>query len=122
MELQNENTLELKTEFYKKVENYYSLLSCNNIPKNLMQEIINQISDKIYSDYSRFWQQYPKSRKRYSKLKLEDLEHSFIHFHIIDFLKFKDFDNYEKYSLILLKMNKKEFEELKTYKHQYETK
>ena len=132
MELQNENetfntleikdTLEPKTEFYKKVENYYNLISNNNIPINLMQEIINQISDRVYSDYSRFWKQYPKSRKRYSQLKLEDLKHPFIHYRIIDFLKLKDYDNYEKYSLILLKMNKKEFEELEIYKHQYETK
>lgn len=122
MELKDENTLEPKTEFYKKVEYYYNLISDNNIPRNLMQEIITQISDTIYSDYSRFWKQYPKSRKRYSKLKLEDLEHPFIQYQIIDFLKLKDFDNYEKYSLILFKMNKKELEELEIYKHQYETK
>ena len=122
MELKNENTLEPKTEFYKKIENYYNLISENNIPQNLIQEIVNHITDTIYSDYSRFWKQYPKSRKRYSKLKLEDLEHPFIHYRIIDFLKLKDFDNYEKYSLILFKMNKKEFEELETYKYQYETK
>ena len=83
---------------------------------------MNFIDYTIYSDYSRFWMQYPKSRKRYSKLKLEDLEHPFIHYRIIDFLKLKDFDNYEKYSLILLRIHKKEFEELEIYKHQYETK
>ena len=122
MELKNENKLEPKTEFYKKVENYYSLLSENNIPRNLMQEIINQISDKIYSDYSRFWEQYPKSRKRYSKLKLEDLKHPFINYQITDFFKQNDFENYEEYSMILLKMNVKEFKEYEINKNQYETK
>jgi hypothetical protein len=122
MEFKNENKLEPKTEFYKKVENYYNLISDNNVPINILQEIINQISDTIYSEYSRFWNQYPKSQKRYSKLKIEDLEHPFIQYRIIDFLKLKDFDNYEKYSLILLKINKKELEELEIYKHQYETK
>jgi hypothetical protein len=36
-----------------------------------------------------------KSRKRYSKLKLEDLEHPFTHYLITNFFGIKKFENYK---------------------------
>ena len=70
----------------------------------------------------RFWKQYPKSRKRYSKLKLEDLEHDFVYYLITDFLKQKEFSDYQNFSKKLLKMSDTEFDEYEKRKHWYETK
>ena len=117
-----ENKLEAKIEFHRKIENYFNDIAENRIPKKLMTELINQITNVEYDKYERFWEQYPKSRKRYSKLKLEDLKHPFINYQITDFFKQNNYENYEKYSLMLLKMNEKEFEEYEISKHQYEKK
>ncbi|MBK8244573.1 MAG: hypothetical protein IPK88_14185 [Saprospiraceae bacterium] len=65
-----ENKIEPKKNFHLEIEEYYNGVSNNEIPKELLTEIIEKVTDKIYDDYKRFWEQYPKSRKRYSKLKL----------------------------------------------------
>ena len=117
-----ENVLEPKKEFHKKIESYFLNLSDNRIPIKLLEELIDKITSTEYENYQRFWTQYPKSRKRYSRLKLEDLEHPFIKYQISDFFKANDFDNYEKFSLILLKMTPMEFKEYEINKYNYETK
>jgi len=80
-----ENSIEPKKNFYTEIEEYYTGISNNRIPTELLTEIIAKVTEKIYADYQRFWKQYPKSRKRYSKLKLEDLEHDFVYFLITEF-------------------------------------
>jgi len=55
-------------------------------------------------------------------LSQKDLEHPFTQHEISDFLKEKDFVNYEKYSRILFRMTEKEFNDYETRKFQYETK
>lgn len=117
-----ENKLEPKIEFHKKVYKYFNEISENRIPTKIMSELITQIANTEYENYERFWNQYPKSRKRYSKLKLEDLRHPFINYQITDFFKQNNYENYEEYSMILLKMNTQEFKEYEIRKYQYETK
>jgi len=117
-----ENKLESKKNFYRKIKKYFTDLSENKIPVDLITELVDKITVSQYDDYKRFWNQYPKSRKRYSKLKLEDLKHSFTHYKITDFFKDKDLENYKKYSMILLKMTEKEFSDYEMKKYQYETK
>ena len=117
-----ENKLEPKKNFHNKIEKYYLELTENHIPIYLISELVNRITSSQYETYNRFWKQYPKSRKRYSKLKIEDLEHSFTHYEITDFLKQKEPTNYLKFSKILLKMNDEEFTNYEIGKHQYETK
>ncbi len=111
-----------KYNFYIEIKKYYSLISNNKIPDKLLEEIINIVTDKIYDNYSRSWEQYPKSRKRYSKLKLEDLEHSFIHYLITDFIKERNPTNYNQFSKLILKMNDMKFDEYEKRKRLYETK
>ena len=84
-----ENSIEPKKNFYAEIEEYYVGLSKNRIPTELLTEIIAKVTNKIYADYKRFWKQYPKPRKRYSKLKLEDLEHDFVYFLITINLLYK---------------------------------
>lgn len=117
-----ENEIESKEDFYQKIEKYYSEIANELIPIDLIQEIIINITNSQYDTYQRFWKQYPKSRKRYSKLKIEDLEHPFTHYEITDFLKKNDKLNYREFSKILLKMNDEEFDKYELRKHQYETK
>jgi len=117
-----ENKLESEKNFHRKIKKYFNDLSENKIPVDLITELIDKITVSQYEDYKRFWNQYPKSRKRYSKLKLEDLKHPFTYYKIIDFFKDKDLVNYKKYSMILLKMTEKEFSDYEMKKYQYETK
>lgn len=117
-----EYKLESKENFHKKIEKYYLELSENQIPSELLSGLIDKIADTQYDNYKRFWNQYPKSRKRYSTLQLEDLEHPFTHYEITDSLKQKDFANYRNFSKILLRMTDEEFNEYEMIKNQYETK
>lgn len=116
------NKLESKNEFHRKIEKYFRELSEDKIPDYLLNELIDKITDSQYDTYKRFWCQYPKSRKRYSILKYEDLSHPFTHYEIIDFFKDKDFENYKRNSMILLKMTEEEFSDYEMKKYQYETK
>jgi len=116
------NKLESKDKFRDQIENYFTELAGNQIPTDLLNELIDKITNTQYDNYKRFWKQYPKSRKRYSRLKLEDLEHPFTHYELTDFLKKRDFENYKKYSMILLNMTENEFSDYETRKYQYETK
>jgi hypothetical protein len=122
MEMDIINGLEPKKNFRDKIEKYYTEIVNNQIPSTLLKELIDKITDTQYSNYDRFWKQYPKSRKRYSTLKIEDLEHSFTHDEITDFLKQKDSVNYRKFAKILFSMNDEEFNSYEIRKHQYETK
>lgn len=117
-----QNKLESKKNFQRKIKKYFTDLSENRIPVDLIMELVDKITDSKYEEYKRFWNQYPKSRKRYSKLKLEDLKHPFTHNQITDFFLYKDLQNYKKYSMILLKMTEKEFSDYEMKKYQYETK
>ena len=73
-----ENTMDPKRTFYSEIKAYFDELCSDKIPSDLLNEIISMVTDEVYTDYKRFWKQYPKPRKRYSKLKIEDVEHPFI--------------------------------------------
>lgn len=120
--LKTEDKIEPKESFHREIENYYTEISNNGIPKELLTEIIEKVTDKIYDDYKRFWEQYPKSRKRYSKLKLEDLKHPFVYYLITDLLRKKKLVEYRYFSKILLAKNDVEFDEYEKGKYDYETK
>jgi hypothetical protein len=117
-----ENKLESKDSFRDDIANYFTELANSQIQIDLLHELIDKITNTQYDNYKRFWNQYPKSIKRYSKLKLEDLEHPFTHYLITNFFKDKEFENYKKYSMILLKLTEKEFIDYEMNKYQYETK
>jgi len=120
--LNSENRLEPKERFHIKIEKYYSDLAGNTIPAELLKELVDKIADTQYQTYQRFWKQYPKSRKRYSELKMADLEHPSTHYEITGFFKSKDPLNCKNFSKLLMKMDDEEFKEYEVRKHQYETK
>ena len=117
-----ENKIEPKKDFYSKIREYFVGLSDNEIPTEVLNEIILKVTEQIYSDYKRFWKQYPKSRKRYSTLKMDDIEHPYVYFTITDFLNEKGISKSREYSKILFKMNDEEFDNHLDYKNWYETK
>lgn len=117
-----ENNIEPKHNFHLEIERYFIAISKNGIPKELLNEIIEKVTDKIYADYNRFWNQYPKSRKRFSKLKLEDIKHSFVNYMITDFLRKKNLHEYRNFSKVLFDMNDLELDEYEKGKYLYETK
>lgn len=117
-----ENKIEPKKNFHLEIEEYFNGVSNNEIPKELLTEIIEKVTDKIYDDYKRFWKQYPKSRKRYSKLMLEDLKHPFVYDLITDLLKKKKLVEYRYFSKVLFAMNDTELDKYEKGKYDYETK
>jgi len=116
------NRIEPKREFYSKIKEYYIGIADNQIPMELLNEIILKVTDRIYSDYKRFWKQCPKSRKRYSTLKMDDIENPYIHFLITDFFDEENIAESRNLSKILFKMNEEEFDKHLEYKNWYETK
>jgi hypothetical protein len=116
------NKIEPKKDFYSKIKEYYVGLSANQIPNELLNEIISKVTDQIYSDYKRFWKQYPKSKKRYSTLKMDDIEHPFVYYLITDFLNKKKISETRNFSKILFKINDEEFDKYLDQKDWYETK
>lgn len=117
-----EPKLEPKENFHIKIEKYYLELALNLIPTDLLNGLVDKITDNQYDNYQRFWNQYPKSRKRYSELKIDDLEHPFTRYMLTDYFKNNDPLNYQKYSKILLRMSDLEFSDYEIRKYQYETK
>ncbi|PQJ17064.1 hypothetical protein [Nonlabens tegetincola] len=117
-----ENRIEPKKEFYSKIKEYYVGISNSQVPTDLLNEIILIVTDQIYSDYKRFWKQYPKSRKRYSTLKMDDIQHPFIHFKVSKFLNEKAISKSREYSKILFSMNDEEYDKHLDHKEWYETK
>jgi hypothetical protein len=118
----NEYQLKSKADFRTKIEKYYFELAEYQIPIDLLNRLVDKITDTQFDNYKRFWDQYPKSRKRYSELKLSDLDHPFTQYEITNYFKDRDLDNYKKFSMILLKMTDKEFSIFEKSKYQYETK
>ena len=117
-----ENKIDAKKGFYSKIKEYYVRLSDNHIPTELLSEIISKVTDQIYSDYKRFRKQYPKSKKRYSTLKIDDIEHPSVYFMITNFLNEKGVSKSREYSKTLFKMNDDEFDKHLDDKDWYETK
>jgi hypothetical protein len=110
--------LEPLQNFHDKITQYYSELAGNQIPLDLLNELVDEITRRQYKDYHRFWNQHTKSRKRYSVLKITDLEHPSNKDQLTDFIKLRDPLNYQKFSKILLKMDDLEFSEYELRKHQ----
>ena len=117
-----EHKIEPISEFYSKIKEYYIEISDNQIPMKLLNGIISKVSEEIYIDYNRSWKKYPKSRKRYSTLKMEDIEHPSIFYMLTDYLEEKKISESRKFSKILFKMDDEEFDKYLDQKDWYETK
>ena len=97
--------MDSKLSFFDTINRYYTALSFEKIPPNLLTELSNIITDYYYEQYLRFGKQYPKSIKRYSTFQLKDLEHPETFELIINFFKAKVGVKYPEYATILLQMD-----------------
>ncbi|MEP5338651.1 MAG: hypothetical protein ABJL44_08735 [Algibacter sp.] len=93
--------------FYKEVKQYYSDVD-DNISVNLKNKLYYNIAYKIHNEYKIRRLEYPKSLKRYSKLKTKDLDHPYNKWFIIDFVKEENLNNYRSICSKLLKINETE--------------
>lgn len=117
--------MESKEKFFIKIEEHYRELSEDIIPKELLSDLVLKVVDNQYKFYKNCLEKYPKSRKRYSKFKISDLENPHVYFLIINFFENNKSllnDLEKKYCKILFKMDNKEFDKFLEYKNWYDTK
>lgn len=104
-----EALLDSKDVFYDKIKDYY----LNSVSYTNQDNILNQLSDflstEFYEQYKKFRIQYPKSVKRYSTLKLSDLENPLTHDIIIRFIKNNYPTDYRDICAQLFKISATEF-------------
>ena len=100
--------IESLNTFYKKVEDYYSEID-NDIPKELRDRLYYNIAYKIHNEYRCRRQKYLKSFKRYSKLKIEDLEHDYNKWFFIDYIRKELPNNYIDICSKLFRIDIEEF-------------
>ena len=101
--------VESRQKFHSKIVEFYINISNGNVPKTIINSLSWKIANEKHDDYKRFWIQYPKSRKRYSKFLIKDLDHPQVHEQIIYYLKSNHLEVYVKYGSILLELTADEF-------------
>ena len=109
--LSPEHQLESKKKFREKIREHFLELTNGKLPNQTFDGVCELVTNYQYDQNKRFWNQYPKSRKRY---------HPFIQYLIIDYLK--PMVEYRTLAKILFQMSDEELNALEISKHQYETK
>lgn len=97
--------MQTKQEFYDIIYRYYADRVGDNISSTLLHGLTERITDHYYEQYSRFRIQYPKSVKRYSTFKLNDLEHPEVMEIIIKYFKSIFGDNYAEEATVALNLS-----------------
>lgn len=107
--------MDTRRNFFNKIYSYYHETIGKQIPHEYLNELSEEITDHYFNQYSRFRFQYPKSIKRYSTFRIDDLNHPDVYDIIIRYFKKKTNSNYPYYVTIILNMS---FTELKEYEYQ----
>lgn len=115
-----EYKLRSKEEFYSKIKNYFLDLSGDLIPTIITTELSKYVTNLVFEIYQRRWKKFPKSRKRYSELVVEDLQSPYFQHRIFDFLKETTGHKHTVYTRQILGLSKSEFIEFEKRKNQYE--
>ncbi len=97
--------MDTKADFFKTIWTHYNEISQAIVPTELLDKLSDQITDHFYEQYTRFGNQYPKSKKRYSTFLIKDLEHPTTYEIVINFFKEAFGSNYSVYSKVILKMS-----------------
>ncbi|WP_300007413.1 hypothetical protein [uncultured Dokdonia sp.] len=114
--------MESKIVFFEKIKGYYSKSVNGGVPDTIIYEIAEIIANYQYDSYRNFWKKYPKSRKRYSIFDTKDLNSPYVYWKIMDHLKIKYPDMYERYACAILNSNKEALIELEKRRDLYDTK
>ncbi len=111
--------MDTNQDFYKIIYQYYSQRIGEIIPAELMKGFSEKITKYYTEQYSRFRVQYPKSAKRYSTFKIEDLDHPEVKEIIINYFKEKIGDGYSDYSVIVLNFSLEDLKEFEKNREEY---
>lgn len=117
----SEIKLDSREGFYTKIKDYYSefIGIDDKIPEEFQIRIYNFLAKDFHSQYARFRIQYPKSIKRYSTLKLQDLENPLTKDLIISFVKKNRPNEYKIICSTLFKMSELEFNEYEKQRNDF---
>lgn len=108
-----------RQEFYDVIYEYYLSNTQGLLAENVLKELVNTVTDYEYSQYRRFYAQYPKSAKRYSKLDAKDLDHTFVLELIVNFFKKKDIRTYQDNAMVVLKMTSAQLSEFEKRQREF---
>ena len=114
--------MDTRDEFYKKIYDYYVEIATDKIPGEYITGLSDMVTNYYYEQYKRFGKQYPKSIKRYSTLKIDDLDHPSIYEMVINYFKEKLGSNYADFTKILLKKNDLDLQRIEQDIYYYHTK
>jgi len=112
-EKESNNSIKLddKVIFLSSIKKYYLDFLDNSISIELLDDLSNFLADELYQEYNQFRNQYPKSIKRYSTLKISDLENPSTHDKIISFFKKRNLNDYAIICSSIFKLSLVEFKE-----------
>ena len=111
--------MDAKHDFYARIYSYYYKIVGESIPLQLLDELYEKITDYIYEQYVRCSKKYPKSIKRYSSLKVDDLDHPQIFELIIKFFKQKSGSKYLEYSGNMLNISQEEINDFEKRREEF---
>ncbi len=111
--------MDSKKTFLKDILDYYNDINDDDILDEVIKKLGVFLSNHFYNRYRDFSRKYSKSKKRYSKMKISDLETAYAHDKVIEFLKSNFNDNYRNYCSILFKMSLKEFIEYEKSRNEF---
>ena len=115
-----ENKLSSKEDFYLKINKHFLEFSGDLIPAKITTDLSEYVTNLIFEIYQRRWEKFPKSKKRYSELVIEDLHSPYFQHRIFDFLKETAGHKYVVYTRQILGLSKSEFIEFEQRKNQFE--
>ncbi len=117
--LSPEKRLDSIEGFNKNIVDYFSNRD-QSIKSEFKNKLYWNLAYKLREQYRNFRKKYPKTLKRYSTLKVEDIEHDFTLWWIIDFVKNDNEKNYKFICQTLFKMSKNEFDEYEKRRVEFE--
>ena len=100
--------MDSRKKFFEIINKYYCSVVGEKIPGQYLIEMSKRVADYYFDQYVRFYNQYPKSQKRYSTFDLKDIDHPSTFEIVIKFFKEIDLKNYLHYSSITLKISENE--------------
>lgn len=112
--------IESKKEFRLKVEKHFQNLADEKVSNKIVIGLSEYLANLLYESYKGFRKQYPKSRKQYSKLNIEDLNNPFYMYIIYDFIKREMSFDYKWIARQFLDLSEAEFIEFEKRKNQFE--
>lgn len=114
------NNIDSKKEFFLKIERKLLDLANGKVPYHTINELCEHLTEILYDSYKHARKKYPKSKLRYSKLRIEDLNNPYYQYLIFDFLRNKNDTLFVPYTRQLLNLSEKEFNEFRVRKNQFE--